>query len=64
MQFPTHYIRPAEGLVLKNGAPWLVYGWLTRDGMFTAVDGRKYPADLAVPIDSLGGSSASETASP
>lgn len=64
MQFPTHYIRPAEGLVLKSGAPWLVYGWLTPDGMFTAVDGRKYPADLAVPIDSVGGPAASGTARP
>lgn len=54
MQFPTHYIRPAEGLVLKNGAPWLVYGWLTQDGMFTALDGRKFPADLAVPIEEPG----------
>lgn len=63
MQFPTHYIRPTEGLVLKNGAPWLVYGWLTQDGLFTALDGRKYPADLAVPIDQLGGPSASGTGS-
>ena len=35
---------------LKNSAPWLVYGWRTSDGKFTAVDGRKYPAELAEPI--------------
>ncbi len=52
MNFPTHYLRPGEGQVLKNTAPWLVYGWQTRDGMFTALDGRKYPAELAVPIGS------------
>lgn len=57
--FPTHYIRPADGLVLKTGAPWLVYGVLTRDGMFTAIDGRKYPADMAVPINPLSKASAS-----
>ena len=52
--FPTHYIRPAEGLVLKTGAaPWLVYGVLTKDGMFTAIDGRKYPAGMAVPTNQL-----------
>lgn len=50
MKFPTHYLRPAEGQVLKNDAPWLVYGWQTSDGKFTAVDGRKYPAELASPI--------------
>lgn len=48
--FPTHYIRPADGAVLKRSTPWLVYGWLTQDGMFTAIDGRKYPAELALPI--------------
>lgn len=51
MRFPTHYIRFPEGQVLKNGAPWLVYGWQTADGKFTATDGRKYPAELAVPIN-------------
>lgn len=60
--FPTHYIRPAEGLVLKNAAPWLVYGVLTRDGMFTAIDGRKYPAGMAVPINQLSKESATEVA--
>ena len=54
MKFPTHYIRPAEGQVLKSGAPWLVYGWQTADGKFTATDGRKYPAEMAVPINPLG----------
>jgi len=53
MKFPTHYIPSAEGLVFKNGAPWLVYGWLTRDDRFVAVDGRSYPADMAVPITPL-----------
>ena len=48
---PTHYLRPAEGRVLKSGVPWLVYGRLTRDGLFTAIDGRKYPADRAVAIE-------------
>ena len=51
MKFPTHYIPSAEGRVFKNGAPWLVYGWLTRDDGFVALDGRRYPADLAVPIN-------------
>ena len=53
MKFPTHYIPSAEGLVFKNGAPWLVYGWLTKDDRFVAVDGRRYPAGLAVPINPL-----------
>jgi len=48
---PTHYLRPAEGQVLKSDVPWLVYGRLTDDGLFTAIDGRKYSADTAVPID-------------
>ena len=56
MNFPTHYIPSAEGLVFKNGAPWLVYGWLTRDGRFVSVDGRRYPGDMAVPINPLDGS--------
>jgi len=50
MKFPTHYLRPAETQGLENSTPWLVYGWQTHDGMFTAIDGRKYPAELAVPI--------------
>lgn len=37
--------------MLKNGALWLVYGWLTKDDMFTAKDGHRYPADMAVPIN-------------
>lgn len=53
MKFPTHYIRPVEGRVLKSGSPWLVYGWLTEDEKFTAIDGRKYPADMALPINPL-----------
>jgi hypothetical protein len=56
MKFPTHYIPFAEGLVFKNGAPWLVYGWLTTDGGFVSVDGRWYPAEVAVPINPLDGS--------
>lgn len=48
---PTHYLRPAVGLLPKSGAPWLVYGRLTHDGLFTALDGRKYPADRAVAIE-------------
>lgn len=48
---PTHYIRPGEGLVFANGTPWLVYGWLTTDGMFTAIDRSKHPASMAVPIN-------------
>jgi hypothetical protein len=39
------------GLLPKSGAPWLVYGRLTHDGLFTALDGRKYPADRAVAIE-------------
>jgi hypothetical protein len=49
MKLPTHYLRPVDGN--KNGIPHLVYGWQTPDGMFTSTDGRKYPADMAVPID-------------
>jgi hypothetical protein len=60
--FPTHYIRPVEGLVLKNGVPWLVYGVLTKDGMFTAIDGRKYPGNMAVPINQLIEQAATEAA--
>lgn len=51
MKLPTHYIIPAEGQVLKNGAPWLVYGWQAEDGTFSAIDGRKYPAGMALPIN-------------
>lgn len=51
MKFPTHYIVPPEGQVLKNGAPWLVYGWQAEDGTFDAIDGRKYPAGMALPIN-------------
>lgn len=56
MKLPTHYIRLVEGPVADIGAPWLVYGSLARDGTFTAIDGRKYPAGLAVPIDQSNGS--------
>lgn len=56
MKFPTHYLPSAEGLVFKNGAPWLVYGWLTKDDRFVALDGCSYPADMAVPINPLDGS--------
>lgn len=52
---PTHYLRPAEEQALERGAPWLVYGRLTHDGLFTAIDGRKYPADSAVPIGQSNG---------
>ncbi len=51
MKLPTHYIRLVEGLALNHGTPWLVYGSLTRDETFTAIDGRKYPASMAVPIN-------------
>lgn len=60
MKFPTHYIVPAEGRVLKNGAFWLVYGWLTKDDVFTTIDGRRYPAYMAVPINPLDGSLSAE----
>jgi hypothetical protein len=56
MKLPTHYIPSAGGLVFKNGTPWLVYGWLTKDDGFVAVDGRRYPADMAVPINPRDGS--------
>lgn len=49
--FPTHYIRPGQGRVFADATPWLVYGWLTKDGMFTAIDGSKHPAGMAVPIN-------------
>jgi len=48
---PTHYIRPVG--VNNNGIRWLVYGWQTPDGKFTSIGGRKYPADMAVPINQL-----------
>lgn len=51
MKLPTHYIRLIEAALPDIGAPWLVYGSLTRDETFTAIDGRKYPASVAVPID-------------
>ncbi|WP_296754419.1 hypothetical protein [Thiobacillus sp.] len=51
MKLPTHYIRQVEEQALNNGAPWLVYGSLARDETFIAIDGRKYPASMAVPID-------------
>ena len=60
MKSPTHYIPSAEGLVFKNGAPWLLYGWLTGDDAFVALDGRRYPADMAVPINPFDGSPTSE----
>jgi len=50
VKLPTHYLRLAEGQALNQGTPWLVYGSLTRDETFTAIDGRKYPASMAVPI--------------
>ncbi|WP_324778573.1 hypothetical protein [Thiobacillus sedimenti] len=60
MKSPTHYIAFSGGQVLKSNAPWLVYGWLAPDGAFVALDGRKFPGDLAVPInpaDASGGAS-------
>ncbi|ODU49511.1 MAG: hypothetical protein ABS92_05720 [Thiobacillus sp. SCN 63-374] len=51
MKLPTHYIRLVEAALPDIGAPWLVYGSLTRDETFTAIDGRKYPASVAVPIN-------------
>ncbi len=53
MELPSHYIVLDEGQVLKYGAPWLVYGTLTKDETFVAIDGRKYPASLAVPINQI-----------
>lgn len=53
MKSPTHYIPSA---VFKTGTPWLVYGWLTKDDSFVALDGRRYPAGTAVPINPLDGS--------
>lgn len=48
MKSPTHFIPPGA---LKPRVPWLVYGWLSADdAFFVAMDGRRYPADLAVPI--------------
>lgn len=54
MKLPTHYLRLVEGQALNHGTPWLVYGSLTRDETFTAIDGRKYPASMAVPINQPG----------
>lgn len=51
MKLPTHYICPVVGN--NNAIPFLVYGWKNPDGMFTSIDGRKYPADMAVPINQL-----------
>lgn len=49
MKSPTHYIPSGA---LKSRVPWLVYGWLsTDDACFVALDGRRYPADMAVPIN-------------
>lgn len=64
MKFPTHFIRPEAGLVLKNGAPWLVYGWLAADGSFIALDGRKYPGDGASPIEASGRSFVEDSGAP
>ena len=63
MKLPTHYLRLAEGQTLNQGTPWLVYGSLTRDETFTAIDGRKYPASMAVPINQSN-DSAGEAAMP
>ncbi|MGE5319987.1 MAG: hypothetical protein ACM3KD_07395 [Hyphomicrobiaceae bacterium] len=56
MRFPTYYSPSAEGLAFKNGAPWRVHGWLSKDDGFVAVDGRSYPADMAMPINPFDGS--------
>ena len=59
MKFPTHYIPSAP---LKIRVPWLLYGWLIGDDTFVAVDGRRYPADMAVPINPSDGSPDAEPA--